>query len=273
MIINKIDNIEEADTRKSVILAVSFGTSCKNSRTNAIGAVENAIAAEYTDYEVRRAFTSRVVINTIREKDGEEIDHIEQALDKLASDGVKRLVIQPTYIIYGNEYKKLADAVECYKNKFNAVSLGTPLLTDESDCIRLVNALEEEIEKYSDEETAIVFMGHGIEHALNTPYIKLQNAFRQIGRTNCFVGTIKSAPSLDDIVASVQEGGYKKVVLLPLLIAAGTHAKKEMAGSWKAVFEEKGFNVRCILKGFGEIKAIRDIYISLTQNAINKLNL
>jgi cobalamin biosynthesis Co2+ chelatase CbiK len=41
---------------------VSFGTTFNDSRAKTIGAVEGALAAAYPEYEVRRAFTSKVVI-------------------------------------------------------------------------------------------------------------------------------------------------------------------------------------------------------------------
>ena len=50
---------EPGGAEKNVILVVSFGTSYNDSRDKTIGAVEDAIAAAYPDYEVRRAFTSR----------------------------------------------------------------------------------------------------------------------------------------------------------------------------------------------------------------------
>ena len=50
---------EPGGAEKNVILVVSFGTSYNDSRDKTIGAVEDAIAAAYPDYEVRRASPAR----------------------------------------------------------------------------------------------------------------------------------------------------------------------------------------------------------------------
>ena len=47
---------------KQAILVVSFGTSYNESRELTIGAIENAIGEAYPDYEVRRAFTSQMIL-------------------------------------------------------------------------------------------------------------------------------------------------------------------------------------------------------------------
>ena len=63
-----------------MILVVSFGTSYNDSRDKTIGAVEDAIAAAYPDYEVRRAFTSQTIIDILAEREGLEIDNVEGGL-------------------------------------------------------------------------------------------------------------------------------------------------------------------------------------------------
>lgn len=78
---------------------------------------------------------------------------------------------------------------------------------------------------------------------------------------------------LDDIVAAVKAGGYKKVVLRPLMVVAGDHASNDMAGdeedSWKTILTNEGFEVECVLKGLGEIEAVQNIYSDHVKDAIN----
>ena len=54
----------------------------------------------------------------------------------------------------------------------------------------------------------------------------------------------------------------RKVLLVPLLLTAGDHARNDIAVEWKDYFEQQGYNVSVLFRGIGEIKAIRDIYIS-----------
>ena len=58
------------DLKRKAILAVSFGTSYRKTRDAAIGAIESDLQAAYPDYTVRRAFTSRMILKKLRERDG-----------------------------------------------------------------------------------------------------------------------------------------------------------------------------------------------------------
>lgn len=259
-----------------VILAVSFGTSFDDNREITIGAVENAIREANPDYEVRRAFTSQIVIDVIKENGGAAIDNVEEAFDRLVDDGVKKLVVQPTHVMNGFEYDDLMTVIAEYEKQFDQVSVGAPLLTSDTDYTTLANALAADTAAYHADDTAIVFMGHGTHHEANAAYGKLQETFTENGHTNYFVGTVEGSPTLEDVIAGVQSGGYKKVILQPLMVVAGDHANNDMAGdeegSWKLAFEAAGFEVECSLKGLGAIEAVQDMYVDHTAEAVNALN-
>lgn len=265
-------NAENSSAEKPVILAVSFGTSYNDSREKTIGAVEKAIADANPDCEVRRAFTAQTVIDILKERDNIETDNVDEAFERLVSDGVKTLIVQPTHVMNGYEYDDLIAAVDTYRDKFDTVSIGAPLLTSDDDYSRVADALIEDTKAYSNEETAIVFMGHGTEHSANATYTKLQQTFDSKNAGNYFVGTVEATPTLEDIVAAVKASGCKKVVLQPLMVVAGDHANNDMAGdeedSWKSVLTAEGFEVECVLKGLGEIKAVQDIYSDHVKDAV-----
>ena len=61
---------------------VSFGTSYDDSRDITIGAIEEAISSAFPDYQVRRAFTSQIIIDKLAEEAGLEIDNVTEALDR-----------------------------------------------------------------------------------------------------------------------------------------------------------------------------------------------
>ena len=58
------------------ILVVSFGTSYNDSRVEDIRSIEDAIAAAFPDWSVRRAFTAQIIINHVQSRDGEFIDNM-----------------------------------------------------------------------------------------------------------------------------------------------------------------------------------------------------
>lgn len=264
------------DEGKKVILVVSFGTSYNDSRDVTIGAIEDAITKAFPDYEVRRAFTSQIIIDKLKERDGLEIDNVEEALDRAVADGVKTLVVQPTHLMDGYEYTDLANALAEYESKFDKVVLGQPLLSDDEDFDQVVKAITEHTASYDDGETAICFMGHGTEADSNAIYGKMQEKLTQAGYANYYVGTVEAEPSLDDVIAAINaNGSYKKVVLEPLMVVAGDHANNDMAGdeddSWKTSFEKEGYEVECLLEGLGQISAIQEVYVAHTKEAIDSL--
>lgn len=264
---------EAIEGQKPVMLAVSFGTSYNETRAKTIDVIEDTLQAAYPEYEVRRAFTAQIVIDILEERDGHEIDNIEEAMERLIADGVKDVVIQPTHVMTGFEYDDVVAAVSEYEGKFDSLKISLPVVASDADYDALVASLIEETAEYNAEGTAVVFMGHGTHHEANATYANLQTKLHEAGCTNYFIGTVEGAPLVDEVLAAVQETEATKVVLLPLMIVAGDHASNDMAGdeegSWKDVFTKAGYEVECVLKGLGEYAGVQQILVDHAAAAIN----
>ena len=258
------------------ILVVSFGTSYSNSRHVTIGAIEDAIREAYPDYQVRRAFTSQIIIDKLKKEENIEIDNVKQALDRAVANGVKTLVVQPTHLMNGLEYNDLKKELDKYKDKFDKIALGKPLLTSDEDFKQVIAAITNDTKEYLDGETAICFMGHGTEADSNKVYATLQEKLKAAGYNDYFVGTVEAKPSVDDLIAQVKESGkYKRVILQPLMVVAGDHANNDMAGdgedSWVSKFKAAGFEVKPVLRGLGQNYDIQKIYLEHLKAAIDSL--
>lgn len=257
------------------LLVVSFGTSFNDNRVATIGAIENAMEEAFPEYSVRRGFTAQIIIDHVKNRDGEVIDNFGEALNRAIDNGVKTLVVQPTHLMNGLEYNDVMDELAQYAEEFEQVAVGEPLLTSDEDYQVVINAITEDTKAQDDGETAIVFMGHGTEAESNQIYATMQEKLTEAGFANYFVGTVEASPSLDDVLAAVQAGEYKKVVLQPLMIVAGDHANNDMAGdedgAWKKTFEDAGYEVTCNLKGLGEMPAIQELLVAHAQAAIDSL--
>ena len=224
---------------------------------------------------MRRGFTSQIIIDHVKTRDNIAIDNVGEALARAEKNGVKNLVIQPTHLMNGLEYTDLVNEVAEYSDAFDQVAVGQPLLTSEDDFKAVIKVITEATAQYDDGETAICFMGHGTEAESNQVYSKMQEMLTEAGYKNYYVGTVEAAPSLDDVLAMVQAGDYKRVVLEPLMIVAGDHANNDMAGdeedSWKTTFENAGYEVTCLVRGLGEMEGIQQIFVEHARAAVDSL--
>ena len=264
-------DVQTGDPAKKAILVVSFGTSYNDTRDVTIGAIEKAIAEKNPDYEVRRAFTSQIIIDKLKKRDNLEIDNVTQAMERLIADGVGTVICQPTHVMNGFEYDDMKREVEAFAEHFETLKFGTPLLTSTQDYRDVVTAVNQEFSV--PEDTALVLMGHGTEHFANNTYAALAYHFNHNGNKNVFVGTVEGYPDLDTTIEDVKALGVQKVILAPLMVVAGDHATNDMAGdeegSWKTAFKSEGFEVECVLKGLGEYSSIRDLYVAHAAQAMN----
>ena len=267
---------EEARPVKPVILVTSFGTSFPTSRHCTIGAIESDIREAFPDYDVRRAFTSQIIIDHVESDTGRHIDNFEEAMDKIVADGVKELIVQPTHLMDGFEYTDVKNALAEYEGQFEKVALGKTLLSSEDDQKAVAEALKSSMERYEDDDTAICLMGHGTEADSNSIYETMQKVFVDLGYNNYFITTVEATPNFDDTVKAVKDAGFKKVILRPFMVVAGDHANNDMADpedpeSLISVMQDAGFEVQCVIEGLGQLDTIDDIYVSHVQDAIDSL--
>lgn len=264
------------DIGESELLVVSFGTSYNDNRRLTIGAIESAMEEAFPDYSVRRGFTSQIIIDHVKSRDGEIIDNMTEALDRAVANGVRTLVVQPTHLMNGLEYNDVVAELASYADAFEQIAIGEPLLTSDEDFQTVMQAIVDATAEFDDGQTAICFMGHGTEAESNGVYGKMQQLLTDAGYANYYVGTVEAAPTLDDVLAAVKAGDYAKVVLRPLMIVAGDHANNDMAGdeedTWKSAFEAEGYEVTCEVKGLGELEAIQQLLVAHAQAAIDSLS-
>ena len=308
---SKDDPLNQDDIGENELLVVSFGTSFNDSRAEDIGGIEKALQEANPDWSVRRAFTAQIIINHVYARDGEKIDNVDQALQRAVDNGVKNLVVQPTHLMHGAEYDELIAALDGYKDKFETVKVAEPLLGTVGEDATVVNADKEAVAKAvvakavsesgfdsldaaAADGTAFVFLGHGTSHQAAVTYDQMQEQMKQLGYNNVFVGTVEGKPedtAFPAVKKALEEAGYTKVILRPLMVVAGDHANNDMAGdeegSWYygfvngGDFEVEGAdeavdtgaglgadNVSCQIAGLGRIEDVQQIYIAHTAEAM-----
>lgn len=256
---------------KKAILVVSFGTSYAETRKATIEAIEEQVAETFNDYEMRRAFTSHIIIKILKERDGIEVDDTEQALRKLKAEGFSEVIVQSTHVIPGKEFHDVVKTVGAFKNDLDTLLVGMPLLASTDDLMKGAAALKTQMPELQNNE-AVVFMGHGTHHPANAMYPALDRVFEELEMGNVMIGTVEGFPELDHVIKRLKRSNIEKVTLMPLMFVAGDHARNDMAGdeedSWKTILTEAGFTVDSYLHGMGENPAIQAIYLQHIEDAI-----
>lgn len=256
---------------KKAILVASFGTTFDDTREKNITAVEKEFEKTFREYKIYSAFTSGMVRKSLAKRGIETFD-AETILQKMAQDGMTEIIIQPTHLLYGDEFDKLCTQVIEKEYLFKNVKFSSPLLGDIEDMKKVLKVLTENIKLDAGE--CLVLMGHGTNHFCNTVYSALDYLAKAEKMEYLFVGTLEAYPDIDTVLSQVKKAGYKKVLITPLMLVAGDHATNDMASSkedsWKSKFEANGIKTRCEIKGLGEYPEIRKLYCAHTLQAIGE---
>ena len=231
----------------------------------------NQLNSEQYEWE-RNTLTDKFLLQSDYDRvfiPDEIIDNVKEAMERMIADGVTDLIVQPTHVINGIENDQMKEDVMAYASSLHSVSFGTPLLTTTEDNEETIRAVMKEWNLSQDE--VLVFMGHGTTHYANTVYAALDYTFKDLGYKNVYMGTVEAYPSLESLLRQIHAYQPKKVHLAPFMIVAGDHASNDMSSedpdSWKSQFEAEGFTVECHMKGLGEYRGIRDIFIRHAKEA------
>lgn len=264
-----------ASPEMQAILVVSFGTSYAETRAKTIDATETRIAEAFPGYDIRRAFTSKMIIKVLRERDNMNVDTPEEALKKLYEEGYSKVIVQPLHIINGSEYHDTVVVCHKYRKGFEKFSMGTALLNSTADYKQVAEIFVKHGPELNDGE-ALLLMGHGSVHSANAAYPALDFTFKQMGHEHVHVGTVEGYPELPEVMEMIASKKYSKIYMMPLMLVAGDHAQNDMASdeedSWKTILEQRGYETEPILIGMGEMPEIQDLYVAHLYQAMAESN-
>ncbi|MBQ9069628.1 MAG: sirohydrochlorin cobaltochelatase, partial [Eggerthellaceae bacterium] len=236
----------------------------------AIDPIEAHIAAAFPERRAYTAWLSGRVIEKVRAERGEMHDTLEQALDRIESDGVDDLVVQPTCLMQGFEMRRVRETLCRWAKPDVSVRLGSPLLDTQDDRKALAAILSGEYSCIAQSDV-LLFMGHGSATGGNDVFTQIETEFANLGHEHFMVATVEGTPTFEDVLARIEGRAPACVHLVPLMIVAGEHATVDMAGggpdSWANQLTARGFEVDCIIRGLGEYPAVRELIAEHARNA------
>lgn len=257
------------DAPQPTILLAAYGSRHPRARP-AFDALEARIRARFPGHPMAWSFTSR---NVRRRLPGTLSPH--QALLQLADQGTRRVVVQSLHIIPGGEYDETLAAASALRDRFEAVTVGAPLLASDVDLRRVALALAELAKPDLDAGRAAVFMGHGTEHPGNIWYARLAKELERID-PRLVLDTLEAGNGPTAVVRRLATVGATCVGLHPFLLTAGMHAQHDMAGddpdSWRSVLATHGIEARPDLRGAAEFPPLADIWLDHLAEALPLLD-
>lgn len=290
--------------KKKAILLVAFGSGSPQGEST-LRRVRNRVHARFPEISVRWAFTSLMMCRRLAEA-RKKTDSVSKALRKLHFERYTHVAVQSLHAIPGAEYSGLVQEVENSKSYFETISLGAPLLADESDLVPAGKALLNHIPKARQPHEHVIFMGHGTKHMAHAHYdafaacVNTLDSRVHIGTMDgdyelgCILPKIAEdycgpsyAPHHDDEVIN-QEGSVDKslkqscskqtprVWLMPLLSIIGHHATQDMAGqgkeSWRSRIEAEGYSCKAVLRSIADSADFVDLWLDNLAVALNELD-
>lgn len=253
---------------KKALLVVSFGTSYRENAGKTIGAIEQRLREAFPERDFYRSYTSRMIVDRIKKRDGETIELPMQALERLKEEGYTDVLIQPTHIIAGREYLKTLEEADRFRDDFPEYHIGAPLLNRPEDYSRIAKDLSERFPKK--EGRGILLMGHGTDHPSNACYPALNYQLRLLGRTDLQLACVEGYPDPQTVIASF-DPSIDTLLLAPFMIVAGEHVNKDLCGgedSWQSQLRKKGYQIETQTQGLGEFPSIHDCFVDHARDAV-----
>ena len=243
--------------------------------------IRKAYECAFPGSPVRLAFTSRLMIARLLEKEGISVPSLPAVLADLRDLGYESVVVQSLQIVPGVEFHQVAALVQGWKGTkpgFSRIQIGLPLLSDLPDCRRVSSLLPAFCSgpayRRDPEKEAVLLVGHGTGHPADALYSLMSMVLKK-NHKNVFLGTMEGFASLAELLPELKGSGVKIVRLLPFLLVAGGHAENDIFGqsplSWKSTLEREGYEVVVDRHGLGERREIVSLFLEHTRNALKNM--
>ncbi len=288
---------------KTAIIVASFGTTVPDA-VESINNITSRVKTAFPQTEVRVVFTSNIIRSVWEKRSKHPKEWIDKGISKeiiltknllstfgdLKSQGFKDVIVQPTHLFHMEQYHDLMQYVNAIRSiktirdkwkPFNKIALGRPALGTVGDIYPYHNDLKKAVASFASDaalakkkNATLVYMGHGNELWSAGIYAELQYMMRQTyPDTKTLVGCVEGYPGISEIVKALDHSTFKggNLLLKPLMIVAGDHAKNDMAGeeedSWKSILTRSGYKVEIILQGLGSNNQFADLFIDHIKDA------
>lgn len=224
---------------KPAIILTAFGSS---SRAKAALSLFSAKMEEhFGDYRILWAYSSEI----IRKKAG--ADSLHQALAKVEAEGFRKVVVQPLHIFPGTEYQQIAETCEYFPGV--RVFLSETLMHRWDFIEDVLEVVEPEF--FGEKEGVNILALHGTPLAADPVNIVYQGIDRLVETVypnvvaSCVEGMPNFSICLKRVEKIINDYGYTKAKIIPLMFLAGIHVEDDLMGdedSWLQELKQLGLS-------------------------------
>lgn len=177
---------------------------------------------------------------------------VPEVLAGLCARGARRVLVATTHVADGRLQRTCAADIAAAGSGFEELRLAAPLLADERDLCAVAAALDEALPARAGRVIALAgHRGAECEAALS----RLEAVLRDRGRHDVLVG----AP--EPLAARLDGRPERTVLLAPLLMALGHHARRDVLVGLRARLERAGRSVTPWPHALAELPAVRALVI------------
>ncbi len=261
--------------KSRALVFASYGSSRESGRTDDIAPVATELAAAFPEVAFRESYTSRPVRQALERQGIACPAGLSEVLEGLADEGVAGVAVQPGLVVAGTSMEALLEDAHALAGRFpEGVAIGRPLLSSQEDIEEVAAALDHAWPARPGHALVLVGHGSGISSA-NLPYLALRDVLHGRGRGDVVLGLLEGEPGIDAVAEGLVRRKAKSATLVPLMLAAGVHAARQLAGdsteSWSSRLREEGLEATCSLSGLGSLAEIRSLYRMHAQAALQAL--
>ena len=250
---------------KKAILMTYYGTLDDSARAVSFDALTARVRQTFPGVEVREAYTSRATASAMRQRSGRPHPLVVTALQQLEADGYNSIVVVSGELIEGKTARLLAQRVDTMRHHFFELKTTSPLLFSADDCRRVMQVVAREAHAAADEQ--VVLVCHGRNGVADAVFALCDYILQHEGYENCHVATIEGYPSMANIKEILSRSGSRRVVLVPLMMVGGGHAKRQVCTNWRQALESDGYSVRTVESGLLDHADIQQLIIDKIKEA------
>jgi sirohydrochlorin cobaltochelatase len=228
--------------------------------------VEQVCRDRFPAHEIHWAFSGRAVRERIPETGQRPTPTPEEVLGALR-DGGRVPVVQALYLLCGREFHEAVRTVRRFQPR---AAVGRPLLSAPADVAALCDALAPVVDDAGDD--AVLWVGHGTRHPSGLAYEVLGARLREPFGARACLGLLEGEPAPDSVAQHLREAGFRRVRLRPLMLVAGTHYWRDMAGegpgSWKSRLMGRGLEVVSTPQALLDTSGVAELFGDHLQRAL-----